>query len=124
LSEGSGGEGGLVAKKRRVARRKRGTVLLAMTCDDVPHVPSLAEVCIVLCLGNFPPALNLGVDFLLEGSLIGCHLPLPAVREAREVADVGLWEWRGKLEGSLFCSRSSSCCFSSRAAFISRTATA
>jgi hypothetical protein len=66
-----------------------------MTCDDVPHgllAPSLAEVCIVLCLGNFPPALNLDVDFLLEGSLIGCHLPLPAVGEAREVTGIRLWE--------------------------------
>jgi hypothetical protein len=75
--------------------------------DDVLHgllVPLLAEVCVVLCLGNFPPASNLSVDFLLESSIIGCHFPLPAVREARKVAGVGLWEWRGKLEGSLFCS--------------------
>jgi hypothetical protein len=39
----------------------------------------------------------LSIDFLLEGSLIGCHLPLLAVRE---LAGVGLWEWRGELEQS------------------------
>ena len=41
----------------RVARRKGGTVLLAITHDDFLHrllVPLLVEVCVVLCLGDFP----------------------------------------------------------------------
>ena len=50
-----------------------------------------AKVGVVLCLDDFSPASNCGVGFLLEGSLIGCHLPLPA---SVEVAGVGLWEWR------------------------------
>jgi hypothetical protein len=78
-----------------------------MAHDDVLYrllMPLLVKVCVVLCLGHFPPASNLSIDFLLEGSLISYHLPLLAVREAREVAGVRLWEWRGKLEGSMFCS--------------------
>jgi len=86
LGEGSGGDGG---------GWKGRTVLLAVARDDVLYglfVLLLAEVCIVLCLGDFLPASNLDIDFLLEGSLISCHLPFPAVREAREVAGVRLWE--------------------------------
>jgi hypothetical protein len=47
----------LVAGRRRVARRKGGTVLLAIARDDVLHrlfVPLLVEVCVVLRLGDFP----------------------------------------------------------------------
>lgn len=83
------GMGGLVAgRRRRVVIREGGSVLL----DDVLYglfEPTLAKVCVVLCPDSFSPALNLGVDFLLEDSLIACHLPLPAVGK---VAGVGLWE--------------------------------
>lgn len=49
--------------------------------------PTLLKVSIVLCLDGFHLALNCGINFILEGSLIGCHLSLPA---SWEVAGVRL----------------------------------
>jgi hypothetical protein len=59
------------------------------------------KVSVLLCLLSISPTPHKGVALLLDGSLIPCHLPLPA---SRELVGVGLWEgWRG-LERDFFCS--------------------
>jgi hypothetical protein len=50
-------------------------VSLAVAFNDVLHrlvKLRLAKVSVVLCLDGFPPVLNCSVNFLLEGSPIGC----------------------------------------------------
>jgi hypothetical protein len=56
---------------------------------------------ILLYLPHLSPVPHKLVALLLEGGPKARHLPLPA---GREVAGIGLWEWRRQLKRCLFCS--------------------
>jgi hypothetical protein len=61
-----------------------GFLPLAVSLDDCPYslVSIMTSVIILgLSLNGLPPPLDCSVDLLLEGSLVPCHLPLPAGRE-------------------------------------------
>jgi hypothetical protein len=76
---------------------------LAVALDDVPHsLFSITMPVIILSfsLNGFSPPPDCGVDLLLNGSFMPCHLPLPA---GREIAGIWLRKSRRKLERSCTC---------------------
>ena len=68
-----------------------------MTLDDVldgPLIVITSVIILVFSFDGFSPPPNCSVDFFLEGSLMPCHLSLPA---ASKIAGVWLRESRRKL---------------------------